>query len=372
MIGYGFPQSGPLAAYGPEMTAGAEIALREVNRQVLGRPIQTVIEDTEGKPDTALRKLDKMVSGDNARHVIGFASSAEALALADKMPSLKAIFFATVAQTTKLTGAACNRYVFRTALNDGQYMKLIEQDLASNQQLKNGKWAILAADYEFGRDAAATFKQEAGVQIVSEEYAALGSKDFATFINKLQSAKPDAVFLPMVGQDLINFVKQAADFGLLQQSKLLVATNIPEFSLKPLGDTLLGVQCVANYTWMDSPGPEHQRFVEAYKALSNGELLPGMYAANTYIATRMLVSAIEKAGDPDPEKVIPALEALEFRAPWSTVRFRKEDHQAVTKAYVTEVVKTDQSPYGVALKPTFSLEGDKITPPISETGCKGI
>src|SRR5207248_4491574 len=97
---------------------------------------------------------------------------------------------------------------------------------------------------------------------------------------------------------------------------------------------------VANYTWMDSPGPEHQRFVEAYKALSNGELLPGMYAANTYIATRMLVSAIEKAGDPDPEKVIPALEALEFRAPWSTVRFRKEDHQAITKAYVTEVVKT--------------------------------
>src|SRR5205814_9303665 len=134
-----------------------------------------------------------------------------------------------------------------------------------------------------------------------------------------------------------------------------------------LGDILVGVQCVANYTWMDSPGPDHQRFIDAYKNISNGELLPGMYAANTYIATRMLVAAIEKAGDPDPEKVIPALESLDFKSPWSTVRFRKEDHQAMTKAYIAEVVKTDQSPYGVALKPTFTAEGAKITPPRADT-----
>jgi len=91
--------------------------------------------------------------------------------VADKLPALKATFLATVAQTTKLTGAACNRYTFRTALNDGQYMNLITSDLASNQQLKSGKWAILAADYEFGRDAAATFKNQSGAQIVSEDYA---------------------------------------------------------------------------------------------------------------------------------------------------------------------------------------------------------
>ena len=371
VIGLAVPQSGPLSAYGPEMQAGLELALRDANRQVLGRPVEVVIEDTEAKPDVALRKLDKLVSKDNAKYVIGFASSAEALAVADQMPSMKAVFFATVAQTTKLTGVACNRYTFRTALNDAQYIRLIAEDLASNQALKGGKWAILAADYEFGRDASATFKQQTNVQVVSEEYAALGSRDFATFINKLQSAKPDAVFLPMVGQDLINFMKQAIDFGILTQAKFLIPTNIPEFSLKPLGESILGVQCVANYTWTIE-SPQNQKFVEGFKGLMNGELLPGMYAANTYAAGGMALAAIEKAGDPDPEKVIPVLEQLEYQAPWTTVRFRKEDHQAIAEGHVAEVVKNPASPYGVALKPVFSGAGDKLLPPLAETGCKGV
>ncbi|MBI3966367.1 MAG: ABC transporter substrate-binding protein [Chloroflexi bacterium] len=369
-IGLGVPFTGTLSAYGPEMQSCVELALRDVNRQVLGRPIELIVEDTEAKPDTALRKLEKLVTNDGCKFVIGFASSAEALAVAGKLPQLNAVFVATVAQTTKLTGSSCNRYTFRTALSDAQYANLINQYFDNTPGLKTAKWAILAADYEFGRDAATTFKQQTAAQIVSEEYPALGNKDFATFINKLQSVKPDFVFLPLVGQDLVNFAQQASSFGLLKQTKFLLATNIPEFTLKPLGEAAIGLQCIANYTWTVE-APEHAKFIEAYKSIAPG-LQPGMYGANSYVALRMIVESIAKAGEPDPEKVIPVLEQLELKVPWTSVRMRKGDHQVSTDAYVTEVVKDSRSPYGVALKILFSAPGDKITPPVEQTGCKGL
>jgi branched-chain amino acid transport system substrate-binding protein len=370
-IGLGAPFSGPLAAYGPEMQSGIEVALRDVNRQVLGRPLELKVEDTETKPDVAARKLESLVTKDGANFVIGWASSAEALAIVDQVTPLKAVFLATVAQTTRLTGAACNKYTFRSALNDAQYMNLVQSYLEGNSGLKSARWAILAADYEYGRDSAEQFKLKTGIAPVSEEYPALGSRDFATFINKLQSVRPDYVFLPMVGQDLINFLTQADSFGLLRQMKFLLGTNVPEFVLKPLGDKIVGVQAIANYTWtIDTP--ENKRFTESFGGQPIGDLKIGMYGANTYLAARLLFQAIEKAGEPNQEKVIAALENLEWQSPWGRAKIRKEDHQLMQDAVVAEVERNTGSPYGVALKPIFTADGEKITPPMSETGCRGL
>src|SRR5215212_7396736 len=55
IFGLGAPASGPLGPYAPEMQAGAEMALKEVNRQVLGRPLELIFEDTESKADVAAR-----------------------------------------------------------------------------------------------------------------------------------------------------------------------------------------------------------------------------------------------------------------------------------------------------------------------------
>jgi branched-chain amino acid transport system substrate-binding protein len=369
-IGLGAPATGPLVGIAPEMQAGAELALRDVRRQVLGMPVEILFEDTEGKPDVALRKLDKLVTRDGCRFVTGFASSAEALAVADKLPQLQAVYIATVSQTTKLTGEACNRYVFRAALNDAQYVNLIRLYVEQSAQLKGAKWAILAADYEFGRDVAATFKSRTSAQVAMEEYVPVGSKDFATYINKLQSAKPDALFLPLVGQDVINFVKQAGGHGLLRQTQVLIPTILFEFALRALGESAVGLRCVTNYTWtIDTP--QNAAFAEGYKQLVS-ELRPGTFAANTYVAVRMLLAAIERVGAPDPERVIPALEALEYQAPWTTIRFRKGDHQALMEGYVTEVVRHSGSPYGVALQVHYKASGDQLTPPLEQTGCKGL
>src|SRR6185503_17494673 len=70
--------------------------------------------------------------------------------------------------------------------------------------LKDGKKRIylLGSDYVFPRTANSIIKTQLGAQsgeMVGEEYTPLGHTDYATVINKIQSAKPDVVFNTLNG-----------------------------------------------------------------------------------------------------------------------------------------------------------------------------
>jgi branched-chain amino acid transport system substrate-binding protein len=359
--------SGPYEGLGTDTRNAIETYLREINHTVLGRPVEVVLEDTEGKPDVALRKVEKLVTKDGCKFLTGPISSAESMAIADKLPGLGALYMCTISKTAKLTGPACNKYIFRSVMNDSQDANVARFYLDANPDLKAAKWGIVGADYEWGRDVASNFKAKSGTQIMFEEFAPLGNKDFSTLINKLREAKPDAVYVANAGQDQINFIKQAAGFGLTKTIKFLWATSIPEKALQALGDLALGLMCVSAYTWtIDTPG--NKTFVADYKKVASGEP-PSMYAGDTYIGMKLLFAAIEKAGSTDVDKVIPVLEATSIDSP-TKATIRKGDHQAIRDDNVAIVEKNADSPAGVALKVIYAAPGDKVIPPVEETGCK--
>lgn len=366
-IGMATSLSGPYAALGTDVQHAFELRLRELNRSVLGRPIELVTEDTEGKPDVALRKVEKLVTKDGCKFIVGIIASNEALAIADKMPQWDAIYVSTVPKTVKLTGEACNRHVFRINPSDAFDANAVKLFLDANPDLKKAKWGILAADYEFGRSSAASFKKETGVNVVAEEYAALGAKDFSTFINRFRATRPDAVYVVNAGQDQINFIKQAAGFGITKEIKFIWGTTILESALKALGEAALGLMFATSYTWtIDTP--ENKAFVEAFKQVSGGEL-PSMYAGDAYLTARFLLDGISKAGTTETAKVIAALEDTTLDAPIK-VAMRKGDHQAVRDHYIAVAERHPGSPYGVALKIVYTATADKVVPPLGQTGCR--
>ena len=63
-IGLLTPLTGAFAAIGKDMQNGTELYLDEIGRQVAGRKIELIVEDTEGNTATALTKARKLVDQD--------------------------------------------------------------------------------------------------------------------------------------------------------------------------------------------------------------------------------------------------------------------------------------------------------------------
>jgi len=60
-------------------------------------------------------------------------------------------------------------------------------------------------------------------------------------------------------------------------------------------------------------------------------VIGGMAAASAVVA------AVKKAGGTDTEKLIAAMEGMEFATPKGKMMFRKEDHQAMQSMYVFKI-----------------------------------
>src|SRR5438128_11728150 len=70
-IGLLVPLTGAASALGKDMLAGTELYLDEINRQVAGRKIELIVEDTEGVTATALTKARKLVDQDHVAILTG-------------------------------------------------------------------------------------------------------------------------------------------------------------------------------------------------------------------------------------------------------------------------------------------------------------
>src|SRR5205823_5609911 len=70
-IGMLAPLTGPFAQVGKDMLNGAEQYLDEIGRVAAGRPLELIVEDSEGNPSTALNKARKLVEQDKVHVLTG-------------------------------------------------------------------------------------------------------------------------------------------------------------------------------------------------------------------------------------------------------------------------------------------------------------
>ena len=90
----------------------------------------------------------------------------------------------------------------------------------------------------------------------------------------------------------------------------------------------------ATYYYYDIPkNPANDWFVAEHKKRFNNQP-PDFFTAGGMSAAMSLVAALEKTkGVTEADKLIPAMEGLEFDTPKGKMVFRKEDHQALQSMY---------------------------------------
>lgn len=340
-------KTGPLEAYAKQTLAGIQLGFEyatEGKMEINGRKIKLIDKDDQLKPDLAKALLQEAYNDLNADFVIGTTSSGAALAMLPVAEENKRVLLVEPAVADQITGANWNRYIFRTARNSSQ-------DAASGAVALAGpnvSIGMLAQDYAFGRDGVKAFKDalaatKSGAQIVVEEYAPQTATDFTASAERLFNALKDKP-----GRKVISIIWAGANpFSKLADLK-------PErygIELAPGGNILPAMTAYkafpgmegSIYYYYDFPkNPANQWLVAEHQKRFNAP--PDFFTAGGMTAAMATVAAIKKAGGTDTEKLIAAMEGMEFDSPKGKMMFRKEDHQAMQAMYHFRVKKDWANP----------------------------
>ncbi|MCX5907930.1 MAG: ABC transporter substrate-binding protein, partial [Deltaproteobacteria bacterium] len=295
-IGVPVTLSGMGAQVGVDNRNGIQLAAKH-KKSILGRPIELIIEDEEGKPEVGIRKAEKLVFRDGCVALLGVVFSNVGLAVAGEADKLKVPFLTTNVMTPKLYGM--HKYVFRCGqLADDQTALGHVMGIAADPDLKKRNYYVLADDYAWGHSCAESFidlAQKKGLKIYNPKYdnAALTVNDWAPFISKVSAAGTDGMYSCLRSPVIPRFTKQAFEFGLMKKIKIVAGGSPSEADLEAGGEAEAGMVTVCCYSW-DIDTPASKAFAKAY--WEEFKAVPPSQGAQAYVGAMMLFNAIAKAG----------------------------------------------------------------------------
>jgi branched-chain amino acid transport system substrate-binding protein len=118
----------------------------------------------------------------------------------------------------------------------------------------------------------------------------------------------------------------------------------------------------AAYYYYDIPkNPVNDWLVAEHQKRFNAP--PDFFTAGGFSAAMAAVAAVTKAKSTDTEKLISAMEGLEFDTPKGKMIFRKEDHQALQSMYHFKV-RVDPNLAWAVLEPVRELKIEDMDVPI--------
>jgi branched-chain amino acid transport system substrate-binding protein len=326
------PMSGPFAANGKYADLGMKLAIEQYGK-VLGQPLAYTVLDTEGKPATAVRRVQEIAQQKNARFFAGGILSSEALAMGKEVQKAGGIFI-TTAGADEITGKDCNDATFRWSVPT---YGAIEQTVRPVVQMmpKAKRWYTITPQYVFGDgllSAAKAIFKEKGIEHVGNSYHSLNEKEFSGYLTNAVAAKPDVLLILNFGSQSSDTLRQAVSFGMKNNCTILMAWASGLEQFESLGaDLCEGVYFGAQY-WHDSDSPLNRDLVKRSKAAFKAN--PNYSLAGSYICTKILLDGIVKAGNVDPKKVVAALEGMKYDGLTGPEEVRKGDHQVLKNYYL--------------------------------------
>ena len=334
--------SGAFEVYAKQVVEGFKLGLEYGTggkMELLGRKIQVIIEDDQLKPDVSKRLVTKLYADDKVDLVVGTTSSAAALAVLPVAAEFKKVLLVEPAVADSITGEHWNRYVFRTGRNSGQ--DAISNALAVAKP--GAQIATIAQDYAFGKDGVAAYKaavEKLGAKVVHEEYTPVQATDFTAPIQRIIGSLKDKP-----GEKYV-FVIWAGKGGPFPQ---LVASRLDKYGITlTSGGNVLDVLKAMKamnlegmvgglYYYYEIPkNPLNEWLVREHQKRFNAP--PDFFTCGGFAAAMAVVTAIQKAGGTDTEKLIAAMEGMEFQTPKGPMTFRKEDHQALQSMFAFKFV----------------------------------
>ena len=328
-------KTGPSEQYARDTERGMRMGLDYMTQGTMtlnGRKIELIVKDDQMKPELSKAMLTEAFGDDRADIAVGTSWSGGALAMAPVAAEFKKVLMIEPAIADSLTGAAWNRYLFRASRNSFQ------DALASAAGLKDGdSVAFIAPDYVYGKDGVAAFRDALAatkrkVNAVHEEFIPLSTTDFTAAmqrtLEKLKGASGKKHIVVIWGAP--NPIRKLADLLPAGQNiEFLSIGGANHEGIKAWSGLPVGGGMYYFYTFPKNP--MNDWFVA--ESIKRHSVPPDLFSAGGFVTAAAIINGIKKAGTTDSEKLIAAMEGMEFDTPKGKMTFRKEDHQAMQSQY---------------------------------------
>ena len=275
----------------------------------VGAPkVEILSADHQNKADIGAGIARAWVDRDNVAAIVDVPNSAVALAVNQVMRDKDRAFLASSTATSDLTGPQCApttvQWTFDTwALANGTARALAQQGAKT--------WFFIGSDYALGasliRDASAVIKASGGA-VLGDVRAPLGTSDLSSYLLQAQSSGADVIATANAGDDVVNTVKQATEFGIGRDGKqrmaglLVFLTDVQAMGLQ----TAQGLLLTEAFYWdlNDATRAWSKRF-----AARDGGRMPTMNHAGVYSETLAYLRAANAVGSISGRTVVAKMEA---------------------------------------------------------------
>ncbi len=324
--------SGNFATAGVTMWRGASLAVEQRGGRILGRKINLVKRDDEGKPAVGVRRLTELIETEKTKYFVGNASSAVGLAESEVAAREKVVQYAG-GGSDEFTGTRCNDYTFQWSVSPYTACSATLEYIRK-QFPKAKRVYTLTVDYAFGHALLRNTQAVAnsfGFELVANDNHPLGERQYTQYFNKAIASKPDVILLLTAGSDFLTAMRQLSSFGL--KDVVVAAPWAAEIDeLKELTPQMrAGLVLGFNYHYsIDSP--VNRTFVADH--VKQFKEVPSYFSAYAYDSFRTLFLAMDKAKSIEPGVVAKTLEGLKFDSVHGATSIDARTHQTVRPYYV--------------------------------------
>jgi branched-chain amino acid transport system substrate-binding protein len=317
------------------------MAIADFGGSVIGRKIVFLSADHQNKADISASKARAWADQNGLNMLLGGANTAAAIATSKILAPKKIPYLVLGAAGASLVNEDCTaysvQYVFNsTALANGTATVIVKGGAKS--------WFYLTADYAFGSQlqAAASKVVEAnGGKNVGSVRVPLSTSDFSSFLLQAQSSGAQVLALANAGDDFINSLKSANEFGLTRTMKpaglLVFINNIDALGLK----TAQGLYLTDAWYW--DLNAESRAFGQRY--FQRMKKYPSMLHAGYYSATMTYLKAVQTAGTTDGDKVMAELKKMKIDDMFTKGGYIRADGVMIHDMYVMQVKSPQESKY---------------------------
>ena len=317
------PLSGPLAAIGRNVKAGADLAVADVNaaggiKAFGGAPVQLVLADAEDTVEKAKNAAQRLLAQEPGLLAgMGDAVSGQTLAVTELTEKAE-LSWMTTTFADSITERGY-RYVFDAvpiATAQGQMALPTVMEVAKMAGKTPKTVAVIADSNQAIQGMVKTWREggydKAGLKVLSEQTYTPPVADATPLIAPLRRNKPDILFiLPAQLPDLKLMLDKLSEFGMGRDVLPTFAVSGPSGSQE-----LLAVEGARNLEgfmgiYSNWPGKGDADMVARFKALTGQPWMTSV-SQDAYAVVRVFAAAFEAAGTPDRRKVGEALHKMDL------------------------------------------------------------
>ena len=317
-----------------------------------------------------MQKARKLIESDKVDFLLGNVNSALALAMAQVSNEKGVLHIVPGGHTDAITGASCHWNVFRVC-NTTQ----MEANAVAGALIKEygKKFYYITPDYAFGHTLESGLIKAAGAlggERVGGDLTPLGSVDFSSYLIKAQAANPDVIIFLTQGDDMLNALKQAVQFGLDKKVHLAGAQQ----ELEPLEglppEARIGTW-VMEWYWNQPGVPHVAEFVEAMKKRTGR--VPTARTWFGYVSTWTCALAANSAKSLKAVDMAKALQGFqlppEIALGPNPAFYRAGQNQLIASLFVGNAQAGGSAPDDL-FKVTKVVNGADVAGTVEESGCK--